>query len=36
LTPTLKGDFEALTERDRLIAQMDAELELWDVLDLSQ
>lgn len=31
LNPTLKGYFEALTERDRLIAQMDKELEQWDV-----
>jgi len=29
--PTLKGYFEALTERDRFIAQMDRELEQWDV-----
>ncbi|WP_017716086.1 amidase [Kamptonema formosum] len=31
LNPTLKGYFEALTERDRLIAQMDGELAQWDV-----
>lgn len=31
LNPTLKGYFEALTKRDRLIAQMDKELEQWDV-----
>jgi amidase len=29
--PTLKGYFQALNERDRLIAQMDAQLEQWDV-----
>lgn len=29
--PTLKGYFEALTSRDHLIAQMDKELEQWDV-----
>ncbi len=28
---SLKGYFEALTERDNLIAQMDKELEQWDV-----
>lgn len=31
LKPSLKGYFEALTQRDRLIAQMDKELEQWDV-----
>lgn len=31
LKPTLKGYFEALTERDRLIAQMEQALEQWDV-----
>lgn len=31
LNPTLKGYFEALTKRDRLIAQMDESLQLWDV-----
>ncbi|MFB2771666.1 amidase [Pelatocladus sp. BLCC-F211] len=31
LNPTLKGYFAALTERDRFIAQMDKELESWDV-----
>jgi amidase len=31
LNPTLKGYFEALTKRDRLIAQMDHALESWDV-----
>lgn len=31
LKPTLKGYFEALTERDRLIAQMDEALKPWDV-----
>lgn len=31
LNPSLKGYFEALSERDRLIAQMDKELEPWDV-----
>ena len=31
LNPSLKGYFEALTQRDRLIAQMDKELEQWDV-----
>ncbi|MGB7441038.1 MAG: amidase [Coleofasciculaceae cyanobacterium] len=30
LNPTLKGYFEALTERDRLIAQMDEALQPWD------
>lgn len=30
LNPTLKGYFEALTQRDRFIAQMDNELEQWD------
>ena len=29
--PTLKAYFEALTERDRIIAQIDAALEPWDV-----
>ncbi|ARV60774.1 amidase [Nostocales cyanobacterium HT-58-2] len=29
--PTLKSYFEALTQRDRLIAQMDKELQQWDV-----
>lgn len=31
LNSTLKGYFEALTERDCYIAQMDKELEQWDV-----
>lgn len=31
LNPSLKGYFEALTERDRLIAQMDQALDQWDV-----
>ena len=31
LQKSLKGYFEALTERDNLIAQMDKELEQWDV-----
>jgi amidase len=31
LNPSLKGYFEALTERDRLTAQLDAALEPWDV-----
>ncbi|MBW4474293.1 MAG: amidase [Stenomitos rutilans HA7619-LM2] len=31
LNPSLKGYFEALTERDRFIAQMDAALDAWDV-----
>ncbi len=31
LNPTLKGYFETLTKRDRLITQMDEELKLWDV-----
>ncbi|MBE9184764.1 amidase [Microcoleus sp. LEGE 07076] len=31
LNPSLKGYFEALTERDRFIAQMDEALEPWDV-----
>lgn len=31
LNPSLKGYFETLTERDRLIAQLDFELEPWDV-----
>ncbi len=31
LNPSLKGYFETLTERDRLIAQFDFELEPWDV-----
>lgn len=30
LNPSLKGYFEALSQRDRLIAQMDRELEQWD------
>ena len=30
LNPTLKGYFEALTERDQLISQMEKELEKWD------
>jgi amidase len=29
--PSLKGYFEALTQRDQMIAQMDKELEPWDV-----
>ncbi|MEO0456619.1 MAG: amidase [Cyanobacteria bacterium P01_A01_bin.114] len=31
LNPSLKGYFEALTERDRVIAQLDKALEPWDV-----
>ncbi|MBD3885928.1 amidase [Phormidium tenue FACHB-886] len=31
LNPSLKGYFEALTERDRFIAQLDTALESWDV-----
>jgi len=31
LNPSLKGYFEALTERDRFIAQLDMELAPWDV-----
>ncbi|BAZ13709.1 amidase [Calothrix sp. NIES-4071] len=31
LNPTLKGYFEILQERDRLVSQMDRELEKWDV-----
>jgi amidase len=31
LNPSLKGYFQALTERDRFIADMDAALEPWDV-----
>ncbi|MDY6898200.1 MAG: amidase [Cyanobacteriota bacterium] len=31
LKPSLKGYFAALTQRDNLIAQMDRELEQWDV-----
>jgi amidase len=31
LNPNLKGYFEALTERDRFIADMDEALEPWDV-----
>ena len=31
LNPSLKGYFEALTERDRFIAHMDEALEPWDV-----
>lgn len=31
LNPTLKGYFQALTERDRVIADLDAALEPWDV-----
>ncbi|WP_086936234.1 amidase [Chamaesiphon minutus] len=31
LNPSLKGYFQALTERDRFIARMDAALEPWDV-----
>ena len=31
LNPTLKGYFETLTQRDRLISQMDAALKPWDV-----
>ena len=30
LNPNMKGYFAALTQRDRFIAQMDAELEPWD------
>ncbi len=30
LAPTLQGYFEALTERDRIIAQLDQALEPWD------
>jgi amidase len=29
--PSLKGYFQTLTERDRFIAEMDADLEPWDV-----
>jgi amidase len=32
LNPKLKGYFQALTERDRFIAQLDKELEQYDVL----
>ena len=31
LNPSLKGYFEALTERDRFITQLDTALETWDV-----
>jgi len=31
LNPTMKGYFQALAERDRLIAQMEQALEQWDV-----
>ncbi len=31
LNPSLKGYFEVLTQRDQMIAQMDKELEPWDV-----
>jgi amidase len=31
LNPSLKGYFEALTDRDRFIAQLDHALESWDV-----
>lgn len=31
LNPTIKGYFQALQERDRLIAQMEQALEQWDV-----
>ena len=31
LNPTLKGYFETLTQRDRVIAQMDEALKSWDV-----
>jgi amidase len=31
LNPSLKGYFEALTERDRFTAQLDQALETWDV-----
>ena len=31
LNPTLKGYFTALSERDRVISQMDAAMENWDV-----
>lgn len=31
LNPSLQGYFEALTERDRFIAQLDTALESWDV-----
>jgi amidase len=31
LNPTLKGYFEALTERDRFIAHIDKALEPWDI-----
>jgi amidase len=31
LNPSLKGYFEALTERDRFTAQLDTALESWDV-----
>ncbi|MEP0919894.1 amidase family protein [Leptolyngbya sp. DQ-M1] len=30
LNPSLKGYFEALTERDRFITQLDTALESWD------
>ncbi|MGL4620031.1 MAG: amidase, partial [Chroococcidiopsis sp.] len=32
LNPNLKGYYAALTQRDRFIAEMDAELEPWDAL----
>jgi amidase len=31
MNPSLKGYFQALTERDRFIAEMDAALDPWDV-----
>lgn len=31
LNPSLKGYFEALTESDRFIGQLDTALEFWDV-----
>lgn len=31
LNPSLKGYFQALTERDRFVAEMDAAMEPWDV-----
>jgi amidase len=31
LNPSLQGYFQALTERDRFVAEMDAALEPWDV-----
>ncbi|MGB3401331.1 MAG: amidase [Microcoleaceae cyanobacterium] len=31
LNPSLKGYFEALTQRDQMISQMDTELKPWDI-----